>query len=281
MRIALGLEYDGTAFAGWQWQPGRRTVQTVLEAALGRVAAGPIRVHCAGRTDAGVHALEQVAHFDATVARSPRSWLLGTNTELPEDLRILWVREVPGDFHARYSAIARFYRYVILNRPMRSALLRRQVTWCFQPLDERRMQEAADHLIGEHDFSSFRAQGCQSVSPFRRLHFIVVRREGERVIIELAANAFLHHMVRNIVGVLTAVGAGKCRPFWAREVLEARNRSSGGITASPDGLYFGGVLYPGRFHLPADPIFSRLPPDAARYSPPIADNDVSLAANSR
>lgn len=281
MRIALGIEYDGTTFAGWQWQPGRRTIQSVLEGAVSRVAAEPVRLHCAGRTDAGVHALQQVAHFDSAADRSSRSWLLGTNTELPEDIRILWVREVPGEFHARYSAIARYYRYVILNRPMKSALRKRQVTWCFHPLDEQRMQQAAQYLVGEHDFSSFRAQGCQSTTPYRFLHFIEVRREGEEVTIELAANAFLHHMVRNIVGVLMAIGSGKREPVWARDVLDARDRSSGGVTASPDGLYLGGVCYPDLYHLPRDPVFFRLPPDAARYSPPISDNDVSPAANSR
>lgn len=281
MRIALGIEYDGTAFAGWQWQPRRRTIQEILEHALSRIAAEPVRVHAAGRTDAGVHAIEQVAHFDTTVGRPLRAWLLGTNTELPEDIRILWVREVPVDFHARYSAIARYYRYVILNRPAKSALSRRQVTWCFRPLDERRMQDAAGCLIGEHDFSSFRAQGCQSVSPFRNMHFIRVRREGDRVIIELAANAFLHHMVRNIVGVLMAIGAGKFEPAWAREVLDARDRRLGGVTAPPDGLYLGGVYYPDCFGLPRDPVFAHLPATAARYSPPSSDDDVSLAANSR
>lgn len=281
MRIALGIEYDGTAFAGWQWQPGRRTVQTVLENALSRIAAEPVRVHAAGRTDAGVHAIAQVAHFDSRAERPQRAWLLGSNTELPEDIRILWTRPVPADFHARYSAIARYYRYVILNRPMKSALSRRQVTWCFQPLDECRMQRAASCLVGEHDFSSFRAQGCQSTSPFRNLHFVTVRRDGERVIIELAANAFLHHMVRNIVGVLMTIGAGKRDPEWAAEVLAARDRAAGGVTALPDGLYLGGVCYPDRFELPRDPIFSLLPRGAARYSPAHLDDDVSLAANSR
>lgn len=281
MRIALGVEYDGTAFAGWQWQPGRRTVQEVLEGAVSQVADASTRVHCAGRTDAGVHALAQVVHFDTAAARTARAWLLGTNTALPDDLRVLWAREVPDDFNARSNAIARCYRYVILNRPMRSALLKRQVTWCFQPLDEARMQQAADHLIGEHDFSSFRAQGCQSNSPFRRMHFITVRREGERILIELAANAFLHHMVRNIVGVLMAVGAGKQQPDWAREVLAARDRTAAGVTAPADGLYLAGVCYPERFGLPRDSIFSRLPRDAARYNPAPPDDAVSLVTNSR
>jgi len=267
MRIALGVEYDGQAFAGWQWQNGKLTVQAAVEEALSRVAAEPIRVTCAGRTDAGVHALEQVVHFDTKVYRKPYSWLMGTNTALPEEVRILWVQETAEDFHARYSAIARFYRYVILNRPMKSALLRRQVTWHFHPLDENAMQEAANHLIGEHDFSSFRAQDCQSRSPWRRMHFIHVRRESDRVIVDLCANAFLHHMVRNIVGVLMEVGAGKRPPEWGAEVLGARDRKCAGVTAPADGLYLGGVYYPDRFGLPRHPIFDHLPENASRHIP--------------
>ena len=267
-RIALGIEYDGSAFAGWQRQRARRTIQACVEEAVGRVAAEKVDVVCAGRTDAGVHALEQVAHFDTSARRAMRSWLLGANTELPEDVRVIWAREVAGEFHARYSAIARFYRYVILNRPMKSALLRRQVTWHYHSLDVERMQEAANHLIGEHDFSSFRAQGCQSKSPRRIMHFIRVRREGERVVIELAANAFLHHMVRNIAGVLMEIGSGKQESAWAKAVLDARDRRLGGVTAPPDGLYLGGVFYPERFGLPRHPIFDQLPATANRYIPP-------------
>jgi tRNA pseudouridine38-40 synthase len=268
MRIALGIEYDGSAFAGWQWQPEKRTIQSAVEAAVSRVADSEIRVVCAGRTDAGVHATEQVVHFDTDVYRKPYSWLMGTNTELPEDVRILWVREVADDFHARYSAIARFYRYVILNRPMKSALQRRQVTWHYAPLDAESMQRGALHLIGEHDFSSFRAQDCQSKSPNRFLHFIHVIRDGDRVVIDLCANAFLHHMVRNIAGVLIDIGAGKHPPEWAGEVLEARNRKAGGVTAPADGLYFAGICYPEQFGIARHPIFAHLPKDAARYTPP-------------
>lgn len=281
MRIALGIEYDGSAFAGWQWQPGKRTVQSALEEALAFVAAEPIRVVCAGRTDAGVHALEQVVHFDTAVARKPYSWLMGTNTALPEDLRVLWVREVPEDFHARTSAIARFYRYVILNRPMRSALQRRQVTWHYAPLDAEAMAAAAKHLLGEHDFSSFRAQDCQSRSPNRFMHFIHVRREDDRVVIDLCANAFLHHMVRNIAGVLMAVGSGKQPPEWAGEVLRARDRKAGAATAPAEGLYLAGICYPESFGLILHPIFEHLPPGARRYTPPYAfENPVPTPANS-
>lgn len=267
MRIALGIEYDGSAFAGWQWQSGERTIQAAVEQALSHVADTPIQVVCTGRTDAGVHAIEQVVHFDTKVWRSERSWLLGANTALPDDVRILWVREAAPHFHARLSAIARFYRYEILNRPMRSALRRCQVTWCHSQLDVEKMREGAACLIGEHDFSSFRAQQCQSRSPYRRLHFLHVRREGDRVIIDIAANAFLHHMVRNIVGVLMAVGVGKHDPAWVGEVLAVRDRKQGGVTAPPDGLYLGGVCYPEEFGLARDPVFEYLPADARRYDP--------------
>lgn len=268
MRIALGIEYDGSAFAGWQWQPEKRTIQAAVETALGRVANAPVRVICAGRTDAGVHATEQVVHFDTEICRKPYSWLMGANTALPEDVRVLWVREVAEGFHARYSAIARFYRYVILNRPMKSALRRRQVTWHYAPLDIEPMRQGAALLIGEHDFSSFRAQDCQSKSPNRFLHFIHVSREEDKVIIDLCANAFLHHMVRNIAGVLIDIGAGKHPPEWAGEVLAARSRKAGGVTAPADGLYFAGICYPERFGIARHPIFQHLPKDAARYTPP-------------
>lgn len=268
MRVALGLEYDGSGFAGWQWQPGRRTVQAELEAALSRVAASPVKVVCAGRTDTGVHATAQVIHFDTTVLRKPYSWMMGANAWLPADARVIWAREVPAAFHARTSVIARHYRYVILNRGMSSALRRQQLTRVYLPLDIRPMRQAAGYLIGEHDFSSFRAQGCQSKSPNRYLHFIHVQREGERVTIDLCANAFLHHMVRNIAGVLIDVGTGKQPASWVADVLRARDRAQGGVTAPPDGLYFAGVHYPDVFGLPRYPVFDDLPPDARRYSPP-------------
>jgi len=281
VRVALGIEYDGSRFAGWQWQKGRRTVQEVLETALSRVAAISVRVHASGRTDAGVHALQQVVHFDCAVERPMRGWIMGTNSALPDDVRVLWARVVPCDFHARYSAIARYYRYAILNRPMRSALLHRRATWCFYPLDVVRMQRGAEHLLGEHDFSSFRAQGCQSKSPFRRMHLLDVSRDGDQVVVDLVANAFLHHMVRNIVGVLMTIGAGKAEPEWAREVLDARSRSLASVTAPPDGLYFASVMYPATFAVPQDSIFSRLPPGVDRFRPHHPHDGVSLATNSR
>ena len=265
MRIVLGIEYDGSAFSGWQWQTGQRTIQACVEEALSKVADAPLSVVCAGRTDAGVHAHEQVAHFDAPVKRNPRAWVMGTNTHLPDDVRVLWARETNPGFHARYSAIARFYRYVILNRSMKSALLRKQVTWCYYPLDAERMREAAGYLTGEHDFSSFRAQGCQSKSPFRMVHFIHVRREDSQVVIDICANAFLHHMVRNIAGLLMEIGAGKQNPEWAKYVLEARDRRAGGVTAPPDGLFLGAICYPEVYSLVRHPIFRFLPENAKRF----------------
>ncbi len=267
MRIALGVEYDGQSYAGWQWQNGQRSVQSVVESALSRVANQGIRVVCAGRTDAGVHALEQVVHFDTPVERSPYSWLMGANSNLPDDVRVLWVREVPDDFHARYSAIARSYRYVVLNRSMKSALMRRQVTWFRHPLDADIMQAASACLIGDHDFSSFRAKECQSKSPRRFLHLIRVQRQDDQVIFDLAANAFLHHMVRNIVGLLLEIGAGKQSPEWAGQVLAARDRAQGGVTAPADGLYLSGVCYPDCFAMNRNPIFDLLPRDIHRYTP--------------
>ena len=267
MRIALGVEYDGQSYAGWQWQNGRRTVQAEVEAALSQVADRDIRVVCAGRTDAGVHALEQVIHFDTDVNRSDYSWLMGANSNLPDDIRALWAKPVSDAFHARYSAVARSYRYIILNRPMKSALLRRQVTWCRYPLDVSRMEQASRCLIGNHDFSSFRAKECQSSSPWRFLHLIRVERQTDQVVMELAANAFLHHMVRNIAGLLIDIGAGKHPPEWAEQVLLARDRSQGGVTAPADGLYLRGVLYPEAFAMPRAPIFDLLPSGIQRYQP--------------
>jgi tRNA pseudouridine38-40 synthase len=264
-RIILGVEYDGSNFCGWQWQPAKRSVQQVLEGALSKVANQPVTVICAGRTDAGVHALEQVVHFDVAVERELHAWLLGGNSNLPDDIRIIWVKEAVADFHARYSAIARFYRYIILNRSAKSALLPRHLTWCYPVLDAEKMHLAAQCLIGEHDFSSFRAQGCQSKSPFRIMHFIDVYREGDKVIIDLVANAFLHHMVRKIAGVLMAIGMAKQAIDWTEELLMVKNRSLAGITAAPDGLYLGAVYYPEHFGLSKHPVFNKLPANAKRF----------------
>jgi tRNA pseudouridine38-40 synthase len=264
-RMVLGVEYDGSGFYGWQWQVQQRNVQQVLEQALSKIANHPVTVQCAGRTDTGVHALEQVVHFDTTTTRPLHAWLMGGNSQLPPDVRITWVQEAIGDFHARYSAIARFYRYVILNRPIKSALLREQVTWCATPLDADKMHHAAQALIGQHDFSSFRAQSCQSKSPCRLMYFIDVYRDGDKVIMDISANAFLHHMVRNIAGVLMAIGSDKQPVEWTKELLLVKNRKLGGITAPPDGLYLGGVYYPNHYGIAKNAVFDKLPVDARRY----------------
>lgn len=250
MRFAAGIEYDGSRFSGWQSQVGTRTVQDCLEAALSRVADHPVRVVTAGRTDAGVHACAQVVHFDSPRDRGERGWLRGTNSHLPDEVALLWVRRVPEDFHARFSAVERAYRYLILNRPVRPTYLARRVTWVYRPLEIAPMREAAAQLVGRHDFSAYRAKACQARSPVRELRRLEVWRRGDLVGIEASANAFLHHMVRNIAGVLIAVGAGERPPHWAREVLEGRERALGGVTAPPDGLYLAAVRYPARFGLP-------------------------------
>jgi tRNA pseudouridine38-40 synthase len=264
-RIVLGIEYDGSQFVGWQWQTGKRSVQSVLEQALSKVANQPITVVCAGRTDSGVHAYEQVVHFDTPVQRDLYGWMMGGNHNLPEDVRIIWAKPAIGDFHARYSAIARFYRYIILNRQMKSALLRQQATWFSIPLDVEKMHFAAQSLCGNHDFSSFRAQGCQSKSPQRLMYFVDVHREGELVMIDISANAFLHHMVRNIAGVLMEIGTGKRPVEWTQELLAIKDRSQGGVTAPPYGLHLAGVYYPQQYGIDKHPIFEKLPADAQRF----------------
>ncbi|HHO67420.1 MAG TPA: tRNA pseudouridine(38-40) synthase TruA [Gammaproteobacteria bacterium] len=247
MRLACGIEYDGSGFSGWQRQPGSRTVQGEVERALSYVADHPVELACAGRTDAGVHATAQVVHFDSDAPRSERSWLLGANANLPDDVRLLWVQPVAEDFHARFAATARRYRYVILNRPVASALERGRTTWERRPLDETRMAAGARHLLGEHDFSSFRALACQAKHPVRTVHRLDVSRSGPYLYLDVEANAFLHHMVRNIAGVLMAVGRLEEPPDWVAQVLAHRDRTRGGVTAPADGLYLVGVTYPDKF----------------------------------
>ncbi|AOV17369.1 tRNA pseudouridine(38-40) synthase TruA [Acidihalobacter aeolianus] len=251
MRIALGIEYDGTGFSGWQRQTGTRTVQGCLEVALSKVADRDVSLICAGRTDAGVHAVGQVAHFDTVAVREMRSWVLGANANLPKAISVQWATEIDESFHARFSALSRRYRYVILNRWVRPGLAGRKVTWVHTPLDEARMQEAAAHLVGRHDFSSYRALACQAKSPIRTVHGISVERDGDYVYLDIHANAFLHHMVRNIAGVLIDIGKGERATAWSREILELRDRTLGGVTAPPDGLYFTHVEYPESYPLPA------------------------------
>lgn len=254
MKIAAGIEYDGSGFCGWQRQQGVRTVQEVVEAAFAKVADHPVQVVCAGRTDAGVHATGQVVHFETEAARSERSWVLGANVNLPPDVTVHWAREVPEDFHARFSARARRYRYLICNRWVRPAILRGRVTWFHKPLDVERMRRAGAHLLGEHDFSSFRALACQAKSPVREVRALQVSREGDYIAIDVTANAFLHHMVRNIAGVLLAVGTGERPVEWVPQLLAARDRTVGGVTAPPDGLYLVEVRYEPRYGLPREPI---------------------------
>ena len=250
MRWALGIEYDGSAFAGWQRQPGARTVQSELDRALAAVADAPVQAVCAGRTDRGVHAAWQVVHFDSAAPRRPRAWVLGANSRLPPDANVLWAREVPDDFHARFSALARSYRYVILNRPVRSGLLRDRACWVHRPLDETRMREAAARLEGEHDFSAFRAAACQAGHAVRRIRRLAVTRQGPLVTLEVTANAFLQHMVRNIAGALMRVGAGDRDPQWIAALLEGRDRRLAGPTAPAAGLYLRDVRYPAAYGLP-------------------------------
>lgn len=264
-RIALGIEYNGHAYAGWQFQAGKPTVQAALQNALAVIADQDIIVHCAGRTDAGVHAYEQVVHFDTHVLRPMQSWLRGVNTYLPADVRVVWAQAVDSSFHARYQAIARCYRYVILNRRVHSALLHGQATWVYQDLDAERMHAAAQDLLGEHDFSSFRAQSCQSVSPKRHMYFMDVYRQQDQVIIDICANAFLHHMVRNIVGSLIDVGSGKRDAGWLANLLALKDRNQAAMTAPPDGLHLLAVYYPQACGIPTHPIFTRLPPNASRF----------------
>ncbi len=250
MRIAAILEYDGSNFSGWQRQEDARSVQQCVEEALSKVANEPIAVTVAGRTDAGVHALAQVIHFDTTAARNGHSWVRGAVSNLPDDVALLWAEEVDAGFHARFSATGRRYHYVILNRLIRPTYLRGRVTWEYRLLDVAAMRESAKYLIGTHDFSSFRSAECQAKSPVRELRDLEVERHGEFVHIRVYANAFLQHMVRNIAGVLMDIGAGERKPGWAKAVLEAHDRTQGGVTAPPDGLYLTDIEYPEQFKIP-------------------------------
>jgi len=252
MRIALGIEYDGTDFLGWQRLSHGNTVQGSLERALSFVAAEPVEVTCAGRTDAGVHGRCQVVHFDTEVQRDMRGWVLGTCSNLPTSVAVLWAQTVAEDFHARFSARSRRYRYTILNRGVRPALDARYVTWERHPLDAVRMHEAAQVLIGEHDFSAFRAVSCQAAHARREVKALQVWREDEHVIVQIEANAFLHHMVRNIVGSLLPVGRGEQPVDWVQALLEGRNRDVAGPTAAASGLTFIGPRYERHWQLPPE-----------------------------
>ncbi|MAQ25761.1 MAG: tRNA pseudouridine(38-40) synthase TruA [Pseudomonadales bacterium] len=251
MRVALGVEYDGSHYCGWQRQKhDPDSVQEHLERALAKVADHPTQVICAGRTDTGVHGVGQVVHFDTRSHRPEKGWVFGSNRNLPDSISVRWAKPVADDFHARFSALSRAYRYVIYNHPVRPALGMQHLTWNYRPLDVALMQQAADVLVGEHDFSSFQAQGCQAKSPVRTIHHIKLRRHGHLIVMDIQANAFLQHMVRNIAGVLMAIGCGKEPLQWVNQVLDHRNRALGGVTAPPFGLFFMRVGYPEEFGIP-------------------------------
>jgi tRNA pseudouridine38-40 synthase len=255
-RVALGVSYVGSAYKGWQSQPGGGTVQDALEAALAKFCVGPVKVMCAGRTDAGVHGINQVVHLDTELSRDPFSWVRGTNTYLPKDIAVQWAAEVPRSFHARNSALGRRYAYMLLEAAVRPALESGRVGWVFRPLDGEAMRAAAQHLIGEHDFSSFRSSLCQSPTPVKLLREVQIRRCGPPHApsaywrFDFEGKAFLHHMIRNIMGCLLMVGTGVQPPEWVKAVLDARDRKVAAPTFSPDGLYFLGPRYDAAWGLP-------------------------------
>jgi len=249
-RLALGVSYRGSAYRGWQSQPGGQTVQDALEAALTAFVGQPVATVCAGRTDAGVHAFNQVVHLDSPVDRPPFSWLRGTNRHLPADIALQWAQPVPPDFHARFQAHGRRYRYLLLESPLRPALEAGAVGWTFRPLDGQAMRAAAAHLVGEHDFSSFRSSECQAKSPVKTLRRITITRRGSYWRIDLDGSAFLHHMVRNIMGCLVHIGSGRAPTGWMAEVLAARSRDAAAPTFAADGLYFCGPYYDAALGLP-------------------------------
>ena len=250
-RIALGIEYNGSKFHGYQMQAaGTRTVQEELEKALSVVANQPIRLTCAGRTDTGVHATGQVVHFDSPVPRQLKAWMLGGNTNLPGDVSIHWAREVDQDFSARFSATSRSYRYILCNRRTRPAVFQQNVAWLYETLNQDAMHTAAQSLLGKHDFSAFRASSCQANHPVREMQHISVQRVGDYVFLDLKANAFLHHMVRNIMGSLLKIGRSERPVEWMQELLQGRDRKLAGMTAQPNGLYLVNVEYPAQHGLP-------------------------------
>ncbi len=257
MRIAIGISYDGSRFEGWQSQSSGNTVQDCLEVALASIAGHPVRISGAGRTDAGVHGVAQVAHFDSEAVRPKSAWVRGVNSHLPAEIAVQWAQPVPDDFHARFSALRRSYRYVLYNHPVRPAVAARHVGWFHLPLDLEKMRAGADILLGEHDFSAFRSSECQAKSPVRRLEQLYISSQGPYLLFDLTANAFLHHMVRNLVGCLVYVGKGKHPPLWIADVLKGRDRKAAAPTFSGAGLYFTAVAYESRWHLPP---FARMMP---------------------
>ena len=250
MRIALGVEYDGSAFRGWQTQPAGETVQDALEAAMAQIAGERVNVVCAGRTDAGVHATGQVVHFDTQLSRPLSAWVRGVNTFLPPTVAVRWAKPVADDFHARFSAFGRRYRYILINRPQRSGVWHGRAGWYHHPLALESMQKAAAMLLGEHDFSAFRAADCQAKSPIKTIRQAEVKQRGDIIVFEFEAGAFLHHMVRNLVGSLVYVGQGKHPPEWMAELLAAKDRRLAAPTFAAAGLYLVGVNYETHWGLP-------------------------------
>ncbi len=251
-KVAFGIEYDGSHYYGWQRQQHTsETVQEYLEDAISSVANENITLYCAGRTDSGVHALGQVAHIETSALRSQKSWIRGINTKLPDDIAVQWAKKVPEDFHARYRAHRRSYKYIIDNtRNYRGAVNRFRASWVNKPLDENKMTEASKCLLGTHDFSSFQAVACQAKSPVKTVERLDIYRKQQLIIIEIEADAFLYHMVRNIVGVLVAVGSGEQDISWCKDILQARDRTKGGVTARPEGLLLTGIRYPDKYNIP-------------------------------
>ena len=265
MRIALGLSYLGQAYEGWQSQASGQTVQDRLEKALADFTGQPVSTLCAGRTDSGVHGLAQVVHFDTPIDRDMHSWVRGTNAFLPHDIAVQWAQQVPSDFHARASALGRRYTYIVLESPVRPSLEAGRVGWVYRPMNLQALQAAAQHLLGEHDFTSFRASSCQALSPVKTIRRIEVQRIGPHAHsaywrFDFEANAFLHHMIRNLMGCFVAIGQGLKEPDWMQEVLQARDRKAAAPTFSPDGLYFAGPVYDARWGLPTQsPTYDWLP----------------------
>lgn len=253
MRIVLAVEYDGRAFSGWQIQPSVLTVQAELERAVSKMAGEPVRIHAAGRTDAGVHASRQIVHFDTDVQRPLTAWVRGVNSFLPAGVSVLWSKAVSPDFHARFSAEARYYRYLLLVHPVRPSLWAGKIGWVHQPLDATQMAVAAETLLGEHDFSSFRAAECQAKTPVKFMQDIRIQQSGSLLVFDFCASAFLHHMVRNIMGALIHVGKGNQPSDWMKELLESKNRELAPPTFMPDGLYLSGVKYPSIYRLDSEP----------------------------
>ncbi|MDR5874517.1 tRNA pseudouridine(38-40) synthase TruA [Halomonas sp. CUBES01] len=253
-RLAMSIEYDGTRFCGFQRLKHAASVQASVEDALSKVAGAPVQIHASGRTDSGVHATRQIVHLDPPAQRSEKAWVFGANTNLPRDVSIRWVKPVSDDFHSRLGALGRRYRYLLLNQLSRPVLERHNVTWCRDPLDADAMHRAAQALVGEHDFSSFRAAGCQSKTPWRQMHFVDVKRFGPLVMIDIQGNAFLHHMIRNIAGALVSVGRGAQDEGYIERLLALRNRKLGDVTAPACGLHFVDSIYDERFDLPKEPL---------------------------